>query len=163
MKVAVMLNGISRKKKFFNREILPTLKQKFEIVVFETQYAQHAIELASAASNEKFDYVLAAGGDGTLNQVLNGILLNQQDDGFRPVIGIIPLGTGNDFARTCSIKPDADQISELLTQSSRTPTDVGRITCCDEKGGKVTRYFINACSIGMGSEVVKRLLKSDRS
>src|SRR5260221_4968857 len=162
MKVAIILNGISRKKKFFYREVLPTLTQKFEIVVFETQHAQHAIELASTATKEKFDYVLAAGGDGTLNQVLNGILQNQNNTIF-PTLGIIPLGTGNDFARMCGIKPDANQIANLLLQNNPKPTDVGRINCHDELRKQLTKYFINVCSMGMGPEVVKRLMKSDRS
>src|SRR5882672_4548340 len=100
MKIAIILNGVSRKKKFFYREIHSILKQQFDITVFETQFAQHAVDLASSASKEKFDFVLAAGGDGTLNQVLNGIL---QNPNYTPALGIIPLGTGNDFARTCGI------------------------------------------------------------
>src|SRR5271154_4739592 len=114
MKVAIILNGISRKKKFFYREILPILKQKFEVVVFETQYAQHAIDLAATACAEKFDFILAAGGDGTLNHVLNGVLkditpmVRVDTNQSMPAIGIIPLGTGNDFAKMSGIKPDAN-------------------------------------------------------
>jgi diacylglycerol kinase (ATP) len=118
--------------------------------------------LASSAAKEKFDYVLAAGGDGTLNQVLNGILQNQKVTDS-PAIGIIPLGTGNDFARTCGIRPDASQISNLLSKSDPLLTDVGTIGCSDDAGKEIIKYFINACSIGMGPEVVKRLTKSDRS
>jgi YegS/Rv2252/BmrU family lipid kinase len=162
MKIAIILNGVSRKKKFFYREILPPLKQKFDVTVFETQFAQHAIELASKATKEKYDYVLAAGGDGTLNQVLNGII-QQPLETESPAIGIIPFGTGNDFARTCGIKPDANQIAHLLIQNSPKPTDIGKINCRDEHGKELTSYFINVCSIGMGPAVVKRLMKSDRS
>ncbi|MGC4022809.1 MAG: diacylglycerol kinase family lipid kinase [Cyclobacteriaceae bacterium] len=161
MKIAIILNGISRKKKFFYRDILPPLKQKFDVTVLETQYAQHAIELASNSIKEKFDYVIAAGGDGTLNQVLNGLLANQYKN--LPTIGIIPLGTGNDFSKTCDIKPDGNQIARLIEQNDPKPTDVGKILCCDENGNKHERYFINVCSMGMGPEVVKRLMNSDRS
>ncbi len=162
MKVAIILNGVSRKKKFFYREIHSLLKQKFDITVFETQFAQHAAELAYSASKEKFDCILVAGGDGTLNQVLNGLVQAQEETTF-PSLGIIPLGTGNDFARTCGIKPDANQIANLLTQNSPKPTDIGKISCHDDEGKELTKYFINVCSIGMGPEVVKRLMKSDRS
>ena len=66
MKVAIVLNGISQKKKFFYTSIYPSLQQNFKAEVLETQHAQHAIELASTAAKEKFDYIFAAGGDGTL-------------------------------------------------------------------------------------------------
>ncbi len=162
MKVAIILNGISKKKKLFYKDVLPVLAQRFSVEVFETQYTQHAIELAATALLDSFDFVLAAGGDGTLNQVLNGLLQNQEQKRL-PVIGIIPLGTGNDFAKMCGIKTNADQIAKLLIQNNPKSTDIGKINCLDEQGQGVTKYFINVCSIGMGPEVVKRLMKSDRS
>ena len=162
MKVAIVLNGISRKKKFFYNSVYPSLQEKFKAEVFETQHAQHAIELASRAVKEKFDCILAAGGDGTLNQVVNGVLINQVE-GALPTLGIIPLGTGNDFAKMCGLKADATQLVNLLSQRNPKPTDVGMLNCQSESGVMVTRYFINVCSMGMGPEVVKRLLKNDRS
>ncbi len=163
MKISIILNGISRKKKFFYTSIYPSLQQNFKAEVFETQHAQHAIELASTAVKEKFDYILAAGGDGTLNQVLNGVMLHQQGENILPTIGIIPLGTGNDFAKMCDLKPDATHISNLLTQVKPKLTDIGKLNCRNENGETITKYFINVCSIGMGPEVVRRLVKSDRS
>ena len=163
MKIGIILNGISRKKKFFYTSIYPSLQQNFKAEVFETLHSQHAIELASNAVKEKFDYILAAGGDGTLNQVLNGVLLHQQRENTLPAIGIIPLGTGNDFAKMCGINPNADQISNLLILNNPQPTDIGKLNCKNENGETIIRYFINVCSLGMGPEVVRRLLKSDRS
>lgn len=162
MKIAIILNGISRRKKFFHNEILPSISNDLQVQVFETKYSGHAIELASEAVIQKFDYILAAGGDGTLSQVVNGVLKNQ-DQSFNPVVGIIPLGTGNDFARMFNIKADGKQINSLLKENNPKPTDVGLITSHDERGNSQTRYFINVCSLGMGPEVVKRLLTSNRS
>ena len=163
MKIAIILNGISRKKKFFYTSVYPSIQQNFKAEVFETQHAQHAIELAFNAANEKFDYILAAGGDGTLNQVVNGVLLNQPNESTLPTIGIIPLGTGNDFAKMCGLRPDATQLANLLKQNNLRPTDIGKLICQTENKEVNTRYFINVCSMGMGPEVVKRLLKSERS
>ena len=160
MKIGIILNGISRKKKFFYSSIYPSLQQNFKVEVFETQHAQHAIELASNAVIEKFDYILAAGGDGTLNQVLNGVMLHQQDETILPALGIIPLGTGNDFAKMCGLIAEETQIINLLTQNNPQPTDIGRLNCQNENGETITRYFINVCSLGMGPETVRRLLKS---
>lgn len=163
MKIAIVLNGISRKKKLFYNKIFPLLNQQFEVQIFETQHAVHAIELASSLAKENIDYILAAGGDGTLNQVVNGILLNTDNKRFMPSIGIIPLGTGNDFAKMCGIGLDVNQIFNLLRQNKPQATDIGKINCIDDGGNAHTRYFINVCSVGMGPEVVKRLAKSDRS
>lgn len=162
MKVAIIINGISRKKKVFYSQLLPPIQQSVETVVFETQYAQHAVELAGLACAENFDYVMAAGGDGTLNQVLNGVMKHATHTKL-PAIGILPLGTGNDFAKMCGIKTDGKQIANLLTRNQPKATDVGKIECCEEHGEPLTNYFINVCSLGMGPEVVKRLMKSDRS
>src|SRR5208282_2661121 len=101
-------------KAFFYSKIYPLLVKKFDIVIFETQYPQHAIPLASSACGQHFDYILAAGGDGTLNQVLNGVVGAHHNEKEEPALGVIPLGTGNDFAKMCGIKPDALQIVRLL-------------------------------------------------
>ncbi len=163
MKVAIILNGISRKKKFFYSSIYPALQISHAVEAFETEHAQHGIELASQAVDKGFDFVFAAGGDGTLNQVLNGVLLKQSSGKRLPAIGIIPLGTGNDFAKMCGIRANGEQISKLLTANQPKATDIGKINCHTDKGIEITRYFINVASMGMGPEVVKRLLKSDRS
>src|SRR6478736_5399106 len=163
MKIAIIINGISRKKKFFYTSIYPSLQQNFQVEIFETQHAQHAIELAARAVEEKFDCILAAGGDGTLNQVVNGVLSKSDRSNKLPTIGIIPLGTGNDFAKLCGITANSIQISNQLTQNKPKPTDIGKLICQSDKGELITRYFINVCSLGMGPEVVRRLLKNDRS
>lgn len=162
MKVAIIINGISRKKGFFYKKILPAL-QALNVEVFETQHAQHAVELAAAATQNKFDCLLAAGGDGTLNQVLNGILKNHETQNELPTLGVIPLGTGNDFAKLCGALADGLHVQQLLRQNRPGRADVGKITCLDEKGNSITKYFINVCSLGMGPEVVKRLYHSKRT
>jgi Sphingosine kinase and enzymes related to eukaryotic diacylglycerol kinase len=131
--------------------------------VLETQQAGHAFVLASEAVDKKFDLILAAGGDGTLNQVVNGILAGRESQDSLPTLGIIPLGTGNDFAKMCGVKADGKQLADLIQKASFKPTDAGKISCFDEAGNAQTKYFINVTSIGMGPEVVRRLSNSNRS
>lgn len=159
MKVVIILNGVSRKKEFFYSKILPAFKNQFDVEVFETQSAGHAIQIASSLAT--YDCVLAAGGDGTLHQVLNGLLQSQKAE--LPTLGIIPLGTGNDFARTCSIRPDGNQIANLLIQNRTKQIDVGQVTCVSDEGNNHSKYFINECSLGMGPDVVRRLMNGNRS
>ena len=160
MKIAIILNSISRKKKKFYNLIYPALSKHFDIDIFETKHSGHAESLADQAVVRKFSFILAAGGDGTLHQVINGLLKNGGDD--LPTVGLIPLGSGNDFARACSIRLDPEQIIQLLKTCQPKPTDIGHITCLDGNGRPFTRHFINACSLGMGPEVVKRMSKRSR-
>jgi diacylglycerol kinase (ATP) len=159
--VAIILNGISRKKKKFYRDLYPSLARKFSMEIFETQWAGHAVALAAQATKDGIPVILAAGGDGTLHQVINGVRQNTSNP--PPVVGLIPLGTGNDFARTCGLYPDAIQLSSLLERNQPKPVDLGKLTCRDSQGNTATRFFVNACSIGMGPAVVQRLAKSNRT
>jgi diacylglycerol kinase (ATP) len=161
LKILIVINGISRKKEKFYSEILPPLQKKFEIVITETSHAGHASQLALEAANKKFDCVIAAGGDGTLHQVVNGILGANANQTI-PSVGLIPLGSGNDFATTCGLSLNANSIAKLLEANQPKPTDVGKICCCDSDGSKIERYFINACSVGMGPATVQQMAKSTK-
>jgi YegS/Rv2252/BmrU family lipid kinase len=160
-KLVVILNGISRKKKKFYQQIVPGLSAQLDVTVWETKHRDHAIDLGREASVLNPIGIFAAGGDGTLNQVLNGMMLNQNSDTLPP-IGTIPLGTGNDFARLSHIKPTAESILEKIKIGGK-PTDVGVVNCVNEKGEQSNRYFINVASLGMGPAVVRRLFSSDRT
>ena len=162
MKIAIILNGISRKRKKFYAEFYPVVEKKFDAAIFETRSENHACELAADALENGFDIILSAGGDGTLNQVVNGVL-SKPGSTSTATIGLIPMGTGNDFARTCAIKPDVHQLIQLIEKNQPQLVDIGKVECRGTDGEPVTRYFINACSLGMGPEVVKRLKNSDRS
>jgi diacylglycerol kinase (ATP) len=162
MKIAIILNGISAKKKFFYDKIVPHLSQLFSITVFETQTRHDATTLAASAVQHNFDVVLAAGGDGTVNQVLNGILLHHDGDKNLPMLGVFPLGSGNDFARTISMRADATLIANKLKANSFIQCDVGKILCKDKIGGDVKTYFINVADAGMGPEVVEKVMNASR-
>jgi YegS/Rv2252/BmrU family lipid kinase len=162
VKIAVVLNGISLKKKFFYEKIYPQLSHEFSVEVFETRTQQHAIELADRAVKNGFHAIVAAGGDGTLNQVLNGILLNHAGDTNLPMLGVLPLGSGNDFARTIAMRAEANYIIEKVKAGSFISCDVGKILCKDKQGADVKAFFINVADAGMGPEVVEKVMKADR-
>ncbi|MCW5910515.1 MAG: diacylglycerol kinase family lipid kinase [Cyclobacteriaceae bacterium] len=158
MNIAIILNGISRKKKLFYKDIFPALQKEFTVTVFETQYAGHATELAGEAVQNKFETIIAAGGDGTLNQVLNGLLTAGTEK--LPVLGLIPLGSGNDFAGAVGLTNRADHLIGLLKQNKPHPTDVGIVSCRDFDGKEKQHYFINVCSLGMGPATVRQMEKA---
>jgi diacylglycerol kinase (ATP) len=155
LKIAVIVNGISLKKKKIYRDIIPSLSEKFSVTVFETQYALHAIQLASEACRNQFDLILSAGGDGTLNQVVNGMLQVPQQK--IPLLGVVPLGSGNDFAGMMGATGNAADLIHQIEQKNVRNIDVGKIFCQNQEGQPVEKYFINVCSLGMGPATVRRL------
>jgi diacylglycerol kinase (ATP) len=165
-KVVVVLNGISLKKKYFYHHVFPQLSRHCDIEVFETLSKNDGITLASKAAEKYPDVVFAAGGDGTLNQVVNGILRGRET-GILPVIGVIPIGTGNDFARTVGVTADYRQLTSLLESFQPRKIDVGQVkftrSAASAAGDPTNeRYFVNVADIGMGPVVVEKVLKSGR-
>jgi YegS/Rv2252/BmrU family lipid kinase len=164
--VVVILNGISLEKKFFYHRIFPSLSRNANIEVFETLSKNDAVSLASKATNQYPDLILAAGGDGTLNQVVNGVLTGREMETKLPVIGLIPMGSGNDFARTAGPKAGIEQLITLIGRFQPKKIDVGNIRFTPFVNGDAARtnqYFVNVADIGMGPMVVDKVLKSGRS
>src|SRR5205807_3975939 len=88
------------------------------------------------------DLLIAAGGDGTLNEVVHGLM--DLSDIARPVLGVVPLGTANDFATGCGIPHDPEQALALCIQGTEVAIDVGKAN---------EHWFLNAASIGFGAEI----------
>lgn len=152
-RVAVIFNSTAASRSFV-LGIVRELSSEFQTELFETRSPDDAVALASCAVERKFDAVIAAGGDGTLHQVVNGILQGREQQERLPCIGLIPVGSGNDFARTVQIGKNSDDLITLIRNSSMQLVDVGKI---DFRAGAKPRYFINEVSIGLGPEVLQKL------
>ena len=115
-----------------------------------TVYPTHATELACQAGEQGYDMVIALGGDGTVHEVINGLM--QIPDVKRPVLGIVPIGSGNDFAQSISVpqKPDLALVHALRAQPH--PVDLGLFS--DATGRK--EYFDNTLGIGFDAVVTIR-------
>jgi diacylglycerol kinase (ATP) len=162
MKIAIILNGISLEKEILYKKFIPKLASLFTIEVFETVTTDDAVLLASKAAEKNFDVILAAGGDGTLHQVLNGILKGRENNPDLPLLGVIPIGTGNDFARAMQIQTDIDQLIHLLQNLKPKPVDIGKVYYTTATNESEERYFINVADIGMGPEVVRKVMTSNK-
>jgi YegS/Rv2252/BmrU family lipid kinase len=104
--------------------------------------------------SEKADLIVAVGGDGTLNEVINGIMLSTKSLEGRPKVALIPKGSANDFARIQNIRDDLDELIRGVEKSDFTKVDIGQIRIISENR---FHYFINVTDSGFGGEVVKRL------
>lgn len=122
-----------------------------------TEHRGHATELARAAVIAGSDTVIAIGGDGTLNETVNGIVEGNAASGRRAAFGVIPLGTGSDFVKVLEdVEPDdiAGGIRRIQQQRRR-PIDLGLV----EVPGQVKRYLLNAVGAGFDAQAAAEALK----
>lgn len=118
-----------------------------------------AARLARRARAEGVGQVVVAGGDGTVNEVLNGIAPHRPGgagpdsggEGGVPTVGLLPLGTGNDVARNLGVPLDLPEAVAALEHGAERAVDVGRVSA--EKN----RYFLNSAIGGVGGLVERRL------
>jgi YegS/Rv2252/BmrU family lipid kinase len=124
---------------------------KGELTWSGTVYPTHAIDLAKQAAEEGCDLVVAMGGDGTAHEVMNGLMQVPEDK--RPIMGIVPIGSGNDFAYAMGItQRSAHALAHALKAENIQAVDVGLLT--DEHGRR--EYFDNTLGIGFDAVVTIR-------
>ena len=118
---------------------------------------KHAIELAKQATENGCDYLVAVGGDGTLNEVINGILQSNIPAGEYPTIGLLPHGSANDFARTVHISNSIEELLERIRSNTTQMIDLGKI---ELQQTREIRYFLNIAGLGLGPEVAQNIEQS---
>ena len=110
--------------------------------------------LAGILANNGYRTIVIVGGDGALNDAINGIMHSQAEHKESIALGIIPNGIGNDFADYWDMSNEYKEAVDCLVRGRRRRIDVG--TCQYYDGTKhVTRYFLNAINIGLGARIVK--------
>lgn len=129
-----------------------------------TERPGHATDLARQARREGRDLVVAVGGDGTIHEVVNGLVTDDEasDEGRRvqdgiPALGLVPAGSGCDYARTFGL-PAADldgAVARLTSPVPPRPVDLGEIRCQSASGERV-RLFANISEVGIGADVADR-------
>lgn len=159
MKTAVIVNPHSAAGRTAKRWPAASKALKAGIGPFETcltERPSHATELARQLLAEGFTRIIAAGGDGTVHEVVNGFL-GPEGDPVNPdaALAVLPLGTGGDFRRSLGIS-DLASAMEALARGAPSTIDVGRITYRAHAGTRESRYFANLVSFGMGGEVASR-------
>ncbi|MBN2089035.1 diacylglycerol kinase family lipid kinase [candidate division KSB1 bacterium] len=132
--------ALQAKKLFENSGI--TLEMKF------STKAGEMLELSKKAVNATWDGIVAVGGDGTLFEIINGMM--QVDESLPIPLGIIPVGTGNSFSRELKLKSLEDTVQRILTGKT-IQVDLGKCECSDD-----IFYFINLLGFGFVSDVAHK-------
>lgn len=112
-----------------------------------TQYPGHATKLAAEAANEGFEVVAAIGGDGTVHEVVNGLMSIPPER--RPALAAIPVGSGNDFCANAGLPTDPEAAILRAFEGTPKPIDVGMIT---DNTGRI-EYWDNTINVGFGASV----------
>jgi diacylglycerol kinase (ATP) len=131
-------NGKSGKKINTIIRLLNEKQIPFEMEL--TKWRNHAEELAQQAVKEGFGKIIAVGGDGTLHEIVNGLM----QTGENVKLGILPEGGGNDYAKNFSIPHDINQCLEIFLRDKIRKVDVGKIG---------NQFFINSFGLGFDAKV----------
>jgi diacylglycerol kinase (ATP) len=118
-----------------------------------TERPRHAVEIARAAAAAGRSLVIATGGDGSIHEVVNGLMLAKEAGHAGTTLGIIGRGTGSDLCRTLGIEPRLDRYLSVIAAGHKKPIDVGRFEHTDTRGQRGRAYFVNILSAGMGGLV----------
>jgi diacylglycerol kinase (ATP) len=137
------------------RGYLDRLGLDYDLVLTEALW--HAAELAQQAAADGFEIVVSAGGDGTTSEVVNG-LVAAANGGVAGTLGVIPLGSGCDFANTAGVPADVEESCTRLVEGSPKLVDIGRVSI----PGEPTRYFDNTLGIGFDGVVTLEARKFKR-
>lgn len=129
--------------------------QGFVFDVVFTKSRLHAIKLTSDKISEGYRKIIVIGGDGTLNEVTNGIFLQDTCVSSEVIVGLIPVGTGNDWGRTYSLPGKYADAIGVIKKGHLYRQDAGKVSYHDEEGEHL-RYFINVSGMGYDALVARK-------
>jgi lipid kinase YegS len=144
--IRIILNGKKADLDEVRGAVAALRSESSQVEVRVTWERGDAVRFVKEAVSDKIGRVVAAGGDGTINEVVNGLAQIPRKD--RPVLAILPLGTANDFATACAIPSDPVEALSLALHGRAFPVDIGRAN---------QRYFINVATGGFVSQVTSQV------
>ena len=141
------ISGVVKRKNVGHQIALYIDKEKYDYQIMHTEHAQHAIKLTEQAVIEGVDVIVAVGGDGSVNEVVNGL------KGSQVKLGIIPLGSGNGLARFLKIPFKIKDAIEVINRNNYSSVDTVNVN---------DRIFLSIAGIGFDALVAKRFAKYNK-
>jgi YegS/Rv2252/BmrU family lipid kinase len=167
-KIAFILHGKTRNIPKIISQLSEIFNPGFILSFHVTQYAYHAAEISYSIAKEGVNYIIAVGGDGTLNEVVNGVMKAKNEglinnDAWNSLkIGLLPRGTGNDFAKTIRVNFNFQSLKEWIETDSYTEIDLGLADYQNTRGQSTSRYVINITDLGLGGIIAHKLSGSSK-
>lgn len=139
-------------------QVWPRLQPLFEgrlgpVKALFTDAPGHATKLARGAIDSGADLVIAIGGDGTLNEVVNGFFANGKALSEQAAVALLPLGTGGDFKRSAALPETSEEVIRAIAEQQLRRVDVCLARFHSYDGKPLERYFVNVAGFGLGGEV----------
>lgn len=166
MKPLVIVNpnsGGGRTGALFDKLRVPIERSLGAIDVIFTERGRHAVEIARAGALEGRETVVAVGGDGSIHEVVNGLMEAREKGADGTRLGIIGQGTGGDFRRTLRLEHRLDHYCETIAKGREQAIDVGRARFRSHKGEEISSYFVNILSMGISGTVDKYVASMGRT
>ena len=117
-----------------------------------TKYRFHAREIATEALKEGFRQIIVVGGDGALHEVLSGIMTQSKVPSNKVTLAIIPVGSGNDWARLHEIPKGYDDVTDVIARGKSVVQDVAKVDSVMD-GAPFTSYMVNIGGLGFDAQV----------
>jgi YegS/Rv2252/BmrU family lipid kinase len=159
--IAFIFHGRIKHRNTIFMELQRTFGSAHQLKCFVTETAGHSVVLAEQAIREGYTHIICVGGDGSLNEVANGLMkakANVPSDVWNNIrLGVLPMGTGNDFAKTLNTPKDAGGLKRIIESDKFKAIDLGLVVFHNKAGQKQSRYFINITDVGMGGVVAEHL------
>ncbi len=138
------------------------LNKGLNMARFYTRYPLHASELAREGVLKGYRRIMVVGGDGTVNEVVNGLLVDEELIASDIQLIIFSQGTGCDFIRSLGLKKGVDDVYQLIMDGKIKYIDLGKVTYITNQGTEDERYFLNVADLGIGGETVKLVNESSK-
>lgn len=132
--------------------------QNISFVAHFTRQKGHAIEIAGESIRKGHRKFIVVGGDGTLNEVVNGIFMQEEVPSNAFLVGMIPVGTGNDWCRMFGVPFKYKKAVKLITREKTFIQDIGKVSYFNSDTQKI-RYFINVAGMGYDAVVAAKTNK----
>lgn len=153
----VILNptsGAGRAQRMSEHIMVGLERRGIDFDLVATTAPREAVRLGLEAARSRVDLVIAAGGDGTVHEVANGLLTAYAQGTDGPVLGILPVGTGNDFAKLVGPLDDLERSLDILVDG-----EMRRFDACVAEWNQRQHWFVNAAGTGIDVEVVRQIFR----
>jgi YegS/Rv2252/BmrU family lipid kinase len=127
-----------------------------------TDAPMHASALTAQALDAGYRSIVSVGGDGTLNEVVNGFFQAKGGPPPDATLAVVPRGTGGDFRRTFGWTTDLRAACARIRGAETRPLDVGRLSFLDNEGRPAQRYFVNVASFGVSGRVDREVNRASK-
>lgn len=148
-------SGNGAAKKLWPKIEALLLTYQFDFKYEFTQFSKHSTDLVHQAVNDGFKNIISIGGDGTLHNIVNGIMTQTVINSTQINVGIIPIGTGNDWVKTHAIPKNIERAIKIIKNGNTALQDLGKIEFIDQSKKNV--FFNNLAGVGFDGYVVSKV------